>query len=138
MLSAYWQLLRRNPNYARLWLADAVSLTGDWFSLIALSVLVSRESGGSGLAVSGLLLSQLLPAVVVGPLVGVLVDRLDRRVIMIASDLARVVITLGFLLVRAWSGSHPVSAATFGIQPPPRQRPDDGDQRPRRDGDRPR
>lgn len=100
MFSSYWQLLRRNPNYARLWLADAISLIGDWFSLIALSVLVSRESGGSGLAVSGLLLAQLLPAVVVGPLVGILVDRLDRKVIMIASDLTRVLITLGFLLVR--------------------------------------
>ena len=48
------------------------------------------------------------------------------------------VLLFGFLLVRAWSGSHPVSAATFGIHPPPRPRPDDGDQRPRPDGDRPR
>jgi MFS family permease len=101
VLSEYWRVLRRNPSYGRLWLADAVSLIGDWFSLIALSVLVSRYSDGSGLAVSGLLLAQLLPGVVLGPFVGTLVDRLDRRVIMIASDLLRVAVTLGFLLVRS-------------------------------------
>jgi MFS family permease len=100
VIRSYWQVLRRNPNYARLWVADATSLIGDWFSLIALAVLVSRLSEGSGLAVSGLLLAQLLPAVVVGPFVGILVDRWDRKHILIASDLMRVVITLGFLLVR--------------------------------------
>lgn len=100
MLKEYWRVLRRNPSYGRLWLADSVSLIGDWFSLIALSILVSRLSEGSGLAVSGLLLAQLLPAVVLGPFVGTLVDRFDRRLIMIASDLLRVAVTLGFLLVR--------------------------------------
>jgi MFS family permease len=100
MLGSYWAVLRRNPNYARLWLADAISLIGDWFSLIALAVLVARYSEGSGLAVSGLLLAQLLPAVVVGPFVGILVDRWNRKQIMIASDLLRVAITLGFLLIR--------------------------------------
>jgi MFS family permease len=100
MVGSYWGVLRRNPNYARLWLADAISLIGDWFSLIALAVLVARYSQGSGLAVSGLLLAQLLPAVVVGPFVGILVDRWDRKRIMIASDLLRVAITLGFLLIR--------------------------------------
>lgn len=100
MIGTYWKMMRRNPSYARLWLADAVSLMGDWFSLIALAVLVTRYSGGSGLAVSGLLLAQLLPAVIIGPLAGMLVDRLDRKAILIVSDLLRVVVTLGFLLVR--------------------------------------
>lgn len=100
MIRSYLQMLQRNPAYARLWLADAISLIGDWFSLIALAVIVSRYSEGSGLAVSGLLLAQLLPAVLVGPFAGQLVDHLDRKVILILSDLLRVAITLGFLLVR--------------------------------------
>ena len=93
-------MLRRNPAYARVWLADAVSLVGDWFSLIALAVLVGRVSGGSGLAISGLLLAQLLPSVLIGPFAGVLVDRLDRKTLLIISDLVRFAITLLFLLAR--------------------------------------
>lgn len=90
-------LLRTNPAVARLWLAQAVSLIGDWFTLIALSVIVSAATGGSGLAVSGLLLVQILPSVLVGPFGGVLADRFDRKRLLVASDLARAAIVLLFL-----------------------------------------
>jgi MFS family permease len=39
-----------------------------------------------------------IPAVLAGPVAGVLLDRLDRKQIMIASDLARALIALGFVL----------------------------------------
>jgi predicted MFS family arabinose efflux permease len=90
-------LLRSNPAIARLWGAQAVSLVGDWFTLIALSVLVSAETGGSGLAVSGLLLVQILPSVVVGPYGGVLADTLDRKRLLVGSDLLRAAIVLAFV-----------------------------------------
>jgi MFS family permease len=90
-------LLRSNPQVARLWVAQAVSLVGDWFTLIALSVLVSGETAGSGVAVSGLLLVQILPTVVVGPYAGVLVDRWDRRRLLVASDLLRAVIVVALV-----------------------------------------
>ena len=91
------RLLRENRAYARLWLAQAVSLVGDWFTLIALSVLVSRDTRGSGLAVSGLLLMQLLPTVLVGPFSGVLADRFDRRLLLITTDLLRCGLVLLFI-----------------------------------------
>jgi len=95
----YLALLRRNPGFARLWYAQAVSLLGDWFSLIALSALVTRYGGeNAGLAVSGLLLARFLPPLLIGPFAGVLVDRADRRRLLIVSDAARVLIVLGFLL----------------------------------------
>src|SRR5262245_65960743 len=84
----------RNPAFRRLWIAQAVSLVGDWFTLIALAVAVSHDSGGSGFAVGGLLLTQLVPTAVVGPLSGVLADRFDRRRLLVISDLTRVVIVL--------------------------------------------
>ncbi|MEP6985880.1 MAG: MFS transporter [Chloroflexota bacterium] len=96
---AYIQLLRRNPAYARLWAAQAVSLLGDWFDTIALLALVARFSNGSGVAVSALLVARFLPPLIVGPFAGVLVDRLNRKLLMIISDSARVLIVLGFLLV---------------------------------------
>lgn len=60
---------------------------GDAVSLVALVVLVV-ELTGSASAVGGLLVAQLLPTLA-SPLVGVLADRLDRRAILVVSDLAR-------------------------------------------------
>jgi MFS family permease len=99
VLAATAALLRTNPAYRRLWAAQVVSLTGDWFTLIALSVLVARDSGGSGLAVSGIALAQMVPWVLVGPWSGVLADRFDRKRLLVLSDLARVGVVL--LLVPA-------------------------------------
>lgn len=93
-MSAYVRLLRNNPDFSRLWLAQVISLLGDWFNTIALSALVSRYSGGSGLAVSGLLLARFLPPLLVSPAAGVLIDRFDRRRVLIASDVLRAVIVL--------------------------------------------
>ena len=95
----YLQLLRRNPDYTRLWIAQAISLLGDWFSTIALSTIVVKYSGGSGIAVSGLLLARFIPPLIVGPFAGVLVDRFNRKWLMIISDILRTVIVLLFLLV---------------------------------------
>ena len=79
----------RSPAFRRLWLAQAISLIGDWFTLIALAVVVAQRSHGSGLAISGLLLTQLVPTALVGPWSGVLADRIDRRRLLVASDLIR-------------------------------------------------
>jgi MFS family permease len=89
-------LLRQNPNYRNTWLAQVVSETGDYFNNIAVFALVMRDSG-SGLVVSGVMLSRAIPAVLAGPLAGVLLDRLDRKRIMIASDLIRAVVALAFI-----------------------------------------
>ncbi len=100
-MSGYIQLLRGNPNYTRLWIAQAISLLGDWFSTIALSTLVVLyvNEQDAGLAVSTLLLARFLPPLLVGPFAGVLVDRLNRKGLLIFSDMVRTVIVLMFLLV---------------------------------------
>ncbi len=98
-MNGYVQLLRHNVNFARLWLAQAISLLGDWFSTIALSTLVSHYTNGSGLAVSALLLARFLPPLIVGPFAGVLVDRLNRKRLLIFSDVLRALIVCSFLLV---------------------------------------
>lgn len=100
-MRSYVRLLRENPNYANLWYAQAISLIGDWFNTIVLSALVSEYSGGSGLAISGLLLARFLPPLLVSPVAGVLLDRFDRKRMLIISDLARFGIVLGFLLVNS-------------------------------------
>ncbi|MBC7814338.1 MAG: MFS transporter [Burkholderiales bacterium] len=97
-MSGYIRLLRDNPNYARLWLAQCVSLLGDWFNTIVLSTLVTRYSNGSGIALSIFLLARFLPPLIVSPYAGVLVDRFDRKRLLIFSDLSRAVIVILFLL----------------------------------------
>ena len=97
-MNAYWRLLRNNPDFTRLWLAQVISLLGDWFNTIVLAVLVEQYSGGSGLAVSLFLLARFVPPMLVGPWAGVLVDRLDRKRLLILSDLLRALVVLLLLL----------------------------------------
>lgn len=101
---AYLALLRRNPDYTRLWSAQVVSLLGDWFNTIILAALVAHYSENDGLAISILLLTRFLPPLLVAPFTGVLLDRFDRRRLLIASDIARMFIVLGYLL--AISADH--------------------------------
>lgn len=100
LLEPYLVLLQNNRSYRYLWLSQVVSLTGDWFNLIAAASLVARLDG-SGLAIGGLFLARLLPPFLLGPLAGVVADRVDRRKILIASDLLRALVVLGFLLVQS-------------------------------------
>ncbi|HSB14168.1 MAG TPA: MFS transporter [Bryobacteraceae bacterium] len=96
-MAEFLELLRRNRNYRYTWLGQVVSETGDYFNNIAVFGLV-METTGSGLVVSGVMLSRAIPAVIAGPIAGVLLDRFDRKRIMIASDLVRAVVALGFIL----------------------------------------
>ena len=90
-------LLRQNPNYRYTWMAQVVSEVGDYFNNIAVFALVMEKSG-SGLVVTGVMLARAIPAVLAGPVAGVLLDRLDRKRIMICSDLVRALIALAFVL----------------------------------------
>lgn len=97
--AGYLELLRGNRNFRMLWLGQVVSQLGDWFDTIALYTLLLNLTG-SGRAIGLLLVARFLPSFVVGTLAGVIVDRFNRRVIMIVSDVMRALVVLGFLLVR--------------------------------------
>jgi MFS family permease len=85
------ELLRRNRGFRLLFVATLGSLLGTWLATIALTVDVYDRTH-SGSWVSALLIAVFLPTVVVGVLVGPLLDRLSRRRLMIASDLLRAVV----------------------------------------------
>jgi MFS family permease len=97
-LTSVSALLRQNANYRNTWLAQVVSEVGDYFNNIAVFALVMRDSG-SGLVVSRVMLARAIPAVLAGPLAGVLLDRMDRKRIMIASDLIRAAVAAAFVLI---------------------------------------
>jgi len=84
-----YRRLMRTRNFRRLWYAQFVSGIGDWLVIGFLMPLVTKLSGGSSFAVAGILIAKLIPALVLSSFTGVLVDRFDRRRVMIAADLAR-------------------------------------------------
>src|SRR5688572_16993991 len=85
-------LLRARPDFRRLWAAGAVSLAGDWLSFVAVSAL-AIESGGGAFALALVFAAHALPAAFLAPLAGALVDRLDRRRVLVAADLIASIIT---------------------------------------------
>ncbi len=96
-MASFFQVLRTNRNYRYTWMGQVVSEIGDHFNNIAVFSLV-LATVPSGLAVTFVMLSRAIPAVLAGPIAGVLLDRLDRKRVMIASDLVRAVVALGFIL----------------------------------------
>jgi dTMP kinase len=80
-----------HPSFSRLWRAMLVSSLGDWVGFVAVATLVSAKGGKAlgGLAVAGVMIARLLPSVLFGPVAGVLVDRLDRRRVMVSADIGR-------------------------------------------------
>jgi MFS family permease len=94
-----WRLLRENRDFRLLYAATLISLGGDWFLTVALLDLVLSLTGSATLA-SLMLLCQTLPIFFVTPVAGHVIDRVDRRKLMIAVDLLRTVACLLPLLAR--------------------------------------
>src|SRR5579875_674655 len=104
-MGEFLQLLRRNRNYRYTWIGQIVSEIGDNFNNIAVFALAMALTH-SGMVVTGVLLARAVPAVTIGPMAGVLLDRFDRKRIMMASDIIRAFVALGFILAvtthRVW------------------------------------
>ena len=96
-MNAFVSLLRDNRNYRYTWAGQVVSEIGDHFNNIAVFSLAVAHTK-SGLVVSGVMLSRAIPAVLIGPVAGVVLDRLNRKQVMIASDLIRAVVAMAFIL----------------------------------------
>jgi dTMP kinase len=83
--------------FFRLWLSQAISSLGDWLGFLAITILAARVGGqsssaGSGAAVGLVMAARIVPGFFLSPVAGVLVDRLDRRKVMIVCDLGRAVV----------------------------------------------
>ena len=90
--SATFKDLLRLPAFKRLLAAMSISSLGDWVGFVAVTSLVARLGGSvstKALAVSGVMIARTLPAILFGPIAGALVDRVDRKRIMIIADVSR-------------------------------------------------
>ena len=98
-MNPYLALLKQNRNFRLLYIGQTISQLGDWFNTVAVFALL-LDLTGSATVVAWMLIVQFLPVAIVGPVAGVVVDRFDRRRLMIAADILRGLLILGLLFVR--------------------------------------
>jgi len=89
--------LFRNRNFVRLWAAQVVSFTAENANHLALMVLAEERTHAS-MPVALVVLSFSLPAVLWSMAAGAIVDRLDRRWVLVVSNVLRSFLALGYLL----------------------------------------
>ncbi|HLY25797.1 MAG TPA: MFS transporter, partial [Aggregatilineales bacterium] len=94
------ELLKTNDRFRRLWTAQLISAGGDWFNNVALLGLVLHLTN-SGFGASLVIISSTTPQFFATPIAGPIVDRFDRRTIMIVTNLVSTVLALLFLLVHS-------------------------------------
>jgi len=90
----------RIPDYRRIWVAQTISDFGDGLTNLALLIVVNALTGSTA-AIALMAIAIAIPPMTIGLVAGVYVDRLDRRRVMLASDLLRAGLVLGLVLVRS-------------------------------------
>lgn len=96
--SGYISFIRRNPAFRRFWFAAVISWIGEWFNTIALFFLILEYSGSEFLL--GALFSVRMALFAISqPIIGVLADRINRKKLMIFSNVVQIGLALSFILV---------------------------------------
>ncbi len=94
-LGAYGGVIR-GPAYFPLWFGQLLSNFGDTLHYIALVVLVFRLTG-HGLGVAGVVIAEILPVLLLGPIAGVVIDRFSRKRVLVAADFTRALLALSLV-----------------------------------------
>ncbi len=97
-----------------LWIAQVISATGDWLGLLAIIALsASISTGSEGTAIAIVLAARVAPGFFLATAAGVIVDRLNRRHVMIACDLGRAVVLVSLPFVDTLFG---LVVASFALE----------------------
>jgi MFS transporter, DHA3 family, macrolide efflux protein len=107
--------LLRERNFCLLWTAHTISIVGDYVFFIAITFWIYEQTG-SAFATGAVLITSTVPAFLFAPLASVLVDRWDRRGIMLVAESARAVLFLGLLasVTREQHALWPIYVVGFG------------------------
>jgi MFS family permease len=101
-MGSYLDLLRARPAYRALFASEVISVTGDWFSLVAVSILTVQAAGASsGVALAWVLAAHLLPQALFAPAAGWLADRYDRRALLMSGALVEGLLTIAMVAAAA-------------------------------------
>ena len=99
-MGPYLDLLRREKDFRRTYFAQLIAMGGDWFALIPLLILLPQLTG-SGLWGALLLATDTLVFALVGPYAGTVVDRMDRRRVIVVSNTVSGIAALLLVLVQS-------------------------------------
>ena len=94
----YFELLRRNSSFRRLFAANEISFIGDWFTVIALFILAGEATDNSPLAIAGVLAARSFSLALVNPFTGMLADRYSRKWLMLSANVASLVVLVAVLV----------------------------------------
>ncbi|MCM3409214.1 MFS transporter [Metabacillus litoralis] len=89
--------LLKDKTYLRYWLAVVVSFLGDAMTITTVLFLIGTTVENP-LLIGFVFVAQLLPAVILGPLIGPLIDKYSSRKMMIFSDVFRCFMVLSMIL----------------------------------------
>jgi DHA3 family macrolide efflux protein-like MFS transporter len=91
----------KDRNFLCLWIAQIISNFGDRLTQMALVALVYQRTPGSAIALAKLISFTIIPVFLVGPIAGAWVDRLNKRNVMVISDLLRgiLILTIPFFIM---------------------------------------
>jgi MFS family permease len=92
--------LLKQADFRVLWLAQTVSWSGDHFTFLALMIVINKLTGSAG-AVALLMMVMTVPRLLFGMAAGVFIDRWDRKMVMIVSNVALGVLSLTLIWVTA-------------------------------------
>jgi MFS transporter, DHA3 family, macrolide efflux protein len=95
--------LATNGTFSAMWLGQVISSLGDRVHQIALVFLVAGATNSSPLALGLVFAAMTVPTFLVGPIAGALVDRSDRKWVMVASDFVRAGLVFAIPLVSSVS-----------------------------------
>jgi len=87
----------RNGSFRKLWVSSLLSTVGSQVSRLGL-ILYVFDTRGQILSLALLVLADTLPGAVAAPLAGAVVDGLNKRVVMVVSDLSRMILMLVILV----------------------------------------
>jgi MFS family permease len=92
-----YRALFGNRNFLLLWIGSAISYIGDSFNAIALVKVLASDPQHLGFWLSMVMLAKVVPGILLGPVAGVVADRLPRRTVMITADLLRSALVAGLV-----------------------------------------
>lgn len=113
-MNKYVDLLRREKDFRRVFVSELVSLGGDWFAVVPLLALLPRLTG-SGMWGALVLAADTAVFAALSPYAGTIVDRLDRRTIMVAADVVCAVLISLLLFVRSADTAWIAIVALSGV-----------------------
>ncbi|MDP7040651.1 MAG: MFS transporter [Myxococcota bacterium] len=93
---SYRELINTYPHFTRVWLSEFISFVGDWFNTVAIYTAV-QELSNSAQAIALVMVVKMLPGFLVAPMAGPLIDRYDRRKILLILDVVRLLTALALI-----------------------------------------